>query len=308
MIISGERAEKLRKNKKPGTTLIELMIATFIFGFLSLILLAVLNFGTRSWKSIESRSAVELELRRAAFDLNRELRGGSVIYASYGSATKSGAEGKQFYISVGSHQHWSDVPLDYSLGIDKTTITSKPIWRFILYYTRRPQNHDAKFGSCSADNPDSSRYYCPHKLLIKKELYANMNPGGGDLYYDNPGGSSSRKCALETSKIINHLSATESLNDVSAATENGKQDYVKDVRVLARNVLVFTTNMYDGYNGYGDSSLSPAELQYTLRCFKILEYGKVQGTNDLYSLPPTMSVQLDSKVIPMLDEGGSGFQ
>jgi len=275
----------------PGTTLVELMIATFVFGFLTMLLLSIINFGTQSWRNVEARYSVETDVRRAVFDMNKEMRNTDIKTVNAKNSTVLGKPVYWVVFASPSEQ------MDGVCGFDPDSgaYINK---RWVLYYAIQSANHDARYGSCDTDDPASSRFYCPHKLLIKKEIYS---------YYDGHP-YDGRRClspnsyeSLSSSTIEQFLTSTESKNDESSSTA----DYVQSARVLAKNVLVFTTNFSDPPIR-GDNTIDTPEIQYTLRCFKIFEYkNKVGLSNDLYGTAPSMSVQIDSKVIPMYNEMGT---
>ncbi len=276
-----------------GTTLVELMIATFIFGFLTMLLLSIINFGTQSWRNVEARYSVETDVRRAIFDMNKEMRNTNIKTVSTKCSTVSGQF--VYWVVFASPSQQMDGVCDYSNTTGSITYKNQ---RWVLYYAMRPANHDTRYGACDADNPGSSMFYCPHKLLIKKELYCYYeNPiyDGRQVIYPN------LEDTLSSATVEQFLTPTESKNNESASLA----DYVQSARVLARNVLVFTTN-YGDPPTRGDISITAPEIQYTLRCFKLFEYkSRVGLSNDLYGTTPSMSVQIDSKVVPMYNEMGA---
>ncbi|MHC9540635.1 MAG: type II secretion system protein J [Vulcanimicrobiota bacterium] len=274
-----------------GTTLVELMIATFVFGFLTMLLLSIINFGTQSWRNVEARYTVETDVRRAVFDMNKEMRNTNIKTVSTKRSTMLGQP--VYWVVFASPSQQMDGVCGYDT--DSGAYINK---RWVLYYAIQSANHDTRFGTCDTDDPVSSKFYCPHKLLIKKELYS---------YYDGYP-YDGRQCispnsyeSLSSSTVEKYLTPTESRNDESSSTA----DYVQSARVLAKNVLVFTTNFSDPPSR-GDTTIDTPEIQYTLRCFKLFEYkNRVGLSNDLYGTTPSMSVQIDSKVIPMFNEMGT---
>ncbi|MDQ7822703.1 MAG: hypothetical protein RDV48_07920 [Candidatus Eremiobacteraeota bacterium] len=289
-----ERTKRIQAARiEAGTTLLELVIATAIFGFLTLILLSIINFGTRSWRNVESRYAVETEIRRAVFDMNREMRATNISTATAGTSDIGGGAYVP-WICFASAAKNSDETAD--IDVD-TTAVSPLYFRWILYYCLRSGDHTGS-GTCSPDVPSSSQYFCPHKLLIKKELYWEE---------DLPDHKGYELSFLTSTIVKNHLTPTDSLASVSTL-EGAYASYVKSSYILARNVLVFATNYCDPSTARGDLSLGAPELQFTLRCFKVLESGISVKDNaqDLYGFPPTLSVQINSKVVPYINESSAG--
>lgn len=347
----GMRRKIPRRSPGKGTTLVELMIATFVFGFLSIMLLGILNFGTKTWRNVESRSSVETDMRRAVMDMNREIKDTiitSVVTGTFTPVTPAGC-GPQFYLCFASLvrdgdsedlRFWTYNGTDpttayFSLIVNPAAQPSEYFRRirgynrWILYYTIRPFKHDQLLGTCSPDIPGSSIYRCPHKLLMKKELWADLPSGAGTSAFKYPhpisgpytisNANQKYECGywpiggpfkryMNPNDCERHMTPWTNLATVRGSTE-GNKNAVKSVTLLARHVLVFTTNFLDTASDpmRGDTSMVPQvpEVQYTLRCFKIMEYGLARGTNDLYNLAPSMSVQINSKTIPYRDEGGT---
>jgi hypothetical protein len=274
-----------------GTTLVELMIATFVFGFLTMLLLSIINFGTQSWRNVEARYTVETDVRRAVFDMNKEMRNTDIKTVNTKRSTISTQP--VYWAVFASPSQQMDGVCDYD-----TTSGAYIYKRWVLYYAMRPANHDSRYGTCDTDDPANGKFYCPHKLLIKKELYSYFD---GHPYDGRSCLSADSGETLSSTTVEKYLTAVESKNDETLANS----DYVQSARVLARNVLVFTTNFGDPPSR-GDISITAPEIQYTLRCFKIFEYkSRVGLSNDLYGTTPSMSVQIDSKVIPMYNEMGT---
>ncbi len=284
--------------KERGTTLAELLIATVIFGFLTMILLGVINFGMRSWKTVESRSSAEREVRRALLDLSRSLRNTDIRTFSYGNYNKSGQRiSWMAFKSAQAAELYDPEYIDFDGNA--STAADRMKWNyFILYYAIPPSGDTCSNDIYDTSSLASSEFKCPHKLLIKKYLRI----GGTD-------GIDTSKTYLSETDASTYLTPTVSTAEAIASTaekavENdpGNSAYAGSVRVVSKNVLIFSANYYDPYSHRGDSSLQCPEVQFSVKCFKVLEFassGSI-GTMNLHgsNVNQTFSVQVDQKIIP----------
>ena len=284
--------------KDRGTTLAELLIATVIFGFLTMILLGVINFGTRSWKTVESRSSAEKEVRRALLDLSRSLRNTDVRTVSYGN--HSNISWLAFKTAQAAELYDPEyITFD---GTGSTYQDKLPWTYFILYYAIPPAGDSCSGDVYNTSSLASSEFKCPHKLLIKKYLLI----GGTD-------GISSTKSYLSDTDVTPYLTATTSVNEVDTAAEKaikaieddtslGSEVFKNAVRVVCKNVLIFSSNYYDPWGGRGDSSMQCPEVQFSVKCFKVLEFassGSIGNMNlNASTVNQVFSVQVDQKIIP----------
>ncbi|MDQ7821542.1 MAG: hypothetical protein RDV48_01970 [Candidatus Eremiobacteraeota bacterium] len=277
-----------------GTTLAELLIATFIFGFLTMILLGIINFGTQTWKKVESRSSTEKDIRRALLDLSKTMRNTDVATFNCSGSYSKSINGKTFVVPWMAFKTAQAVELydPEFVGFDGTTDTNRMQWTyFILYYAVPPTNDN-----CQGDT--AAEKYCPHKILIKKFLaVSGTGTGGTDANITN-------KTYLSSSDVDPYLTQTESAKDVASGTEKAVDTTLgPSVSVVARNVLNFAPGFNDLKNSrsYGITASIP-QVAFSLKCFKVLEYAKsgAIGTSDLASslIPSTMSIQVDQKIIP----------
>ncbi|MHC9544422.1 MAG: type II secretion system protein J [Vulcanimicrobiota bacterium] len=299
--------------KERGTTLAELLIATVIFGFLTMILLGVINFGTRSWKTVESRSSAEKEVRRALLDLSRSLRNTDVRTFSYGNTEISGKRVSWMAFATAQAKELYD-PEYITFDGTGTTATDKMPWTyFILYYAIPPSGDSCSTDVYNTSSLASSQFKCPHKLLIKKYLLI----GGSGI--NLPSGRS----YLIESEVTPYLTSTPSVNEVNTSSETaikaieddttlGTEVFKRAVRVVSKNVLIFAANYFDPWAHRGDSSLGCPEVQFSVKCFKVLEFassGSI-GTMNLHdsSVNKTFSVQVDQKIIPANNNSEENLQ
>jgi hypothetical protein len=145
--------ENLRFRK--GTTLVELMVACAIFSALAVSVFSILRYGTRNWRSIESRNSVQVEIRKAEFDLNKEV-----------SRTALSTLIAYPWTGVTDYRHALLFQTAADLeGIKITTDENGNLqWqRWLLYYIIRPPGD-----TCAA--PGGTDNICPHKWLVKKDI------------------------------------------------------------------------------------------------------------------------------------------
>lgn|GEM_PF-1314335 len=302
MIVTTIAGRQKPVHNERGTTLAELLIATVIFGFLTMILLGVINFGTRSWKTVESRSSAEKEVRRALLDLSRSLRNTDVRTFSYGNYNNSGKRISWMAFKTAQARELYDPEYITFDGTGASYEEKMPWTYFILYYAIPPSGDTCENDVYDVSSLASSQYKCPHKLLIKKYLLI----GGTN-------GISTSKSYLSESDVTAYLTPTTSVNDINASNEKaikaieddstlGTEVFKRAVRVVSKNVLIFAANYFDPWGNRGDSSLECPEVQFSVKCFKVLEFassGSI-GTMNLHdsSVNKTFSVQVDQKVIP----------
>ncbi|HLY05754.1 MAG TPA: prepilin-type N-terminal cleavage/methylation domain-containing protein [Rhizomicrobium sp.] len=77
-----------RENGEAGFTLLELLIATTLIAFLSLLLFGGLRFGTRVWEKSETATTESNRIRAAQFALSDEIRNIYPFYAGTTAADK----------------------------------------------------------------------------------------------------------------------------------------------------------------------------------------------------------------------------
>ena len=62
-----------KKNKKLGSSLIELLISCAVFCFMAVSIFVVLHIGSVSWKTAEEKYVMEQNIRKAVSDINSNL-------------------------------------------------------------------------------------------------------------------------------------------------------------------------------------------------------------------------------------------
>jgi type II secretory pathway pseudopilin PulG len=331
MLMMQRKAGGIRRRLQLGATLTELLIATVIFGFLTMILLGVINFGSNSWRNLEGRSSAQKEIRLALLDLTKSVRNTDIRSFSCGNTTNT----------AGKTCNWMCFKTFQAIELYKPETMSfdssksgenrfRPTY-FVLYYAIQPGN----CGCSSAENvyadvdgnaaaaPDgvdygdllnTQTYKCPHKYLIKKYLSgfdATVAKGypwgynGSDplvlLQYGNRGA----RQYLKGSEVKPYLTETTVPSQVNTSNEKAIiNTNPNSVKLVAKNILVLAVNYYDPFSNRGDTSLAgpPAlpEVQFTIKTFKIMENRKYNlGAGDLnLGGAKTLSLQVDEKIIP----------
>ena len=296
------RTKRNRLNRNQyGATLAELMISTVIFGFITLGLLSIIQFGTKSWRHVESRYDVEKGIRRAIVDLNYNLRNTDITTFNTGISNDK-ISWMAFKIPA-SYSATGEIFED-QLAIDTTT--NKLMWNFYaLYYARRPDGCPAcaKIGITDAAQ-------CPHKQLIKKTIFV----GDSSTVGMPPGMNAVDGCANKlTSLTNNNLALTNaSLTSLLTAPNLAQGD-----KVLVQDVVNFNINFNDNVTDKtkarpNGTTAKPGSVQYTLRCFKELEASQVHVSVDSFSnrkFSDKFTIQFDQGIIPMnngANTSGSG--
>jgi len=145
-----------------GTTLLELMIAVAIFGVLITAVFGIFNLGSRHWKVIENRNALQNEIRRVQTDLATELERST--WGTFQGSTLSGIAVRQV---AGDYRYaicMQTAINPASKIFDVDPANSEPICHgFILYYIIRPPDD-------TCPPPTSPDHICPHKWLIRKDI------------------------------------------------------------------------------------------------------------------------------------------
>lgn len=154
--------------RRSGTTLVELMLACTVFSVIVVTVFGVLRYGTRHWRSIEDRNAIQVEIRKAEFDIIREV-------------TRSSLDTVITYPWTGVSDYRHALALKTAMSLDSpepyfvTNEEGKPQWqRWVLYYIIRPPGD-----GCAP--PGGTDNICPHKWLIRKDIALNGINSASDI-------------------------------------------------------------------------------------------------------------------------------
>ncbi len=304
-----------------GATLLELIIATAVFGFLTLALLGILQFGTRSWRHVESRFQAEKDIRRAVLDINSHLRNTDVATFNSGTSTietpsdsstphdnlsvdEKGITWMAFKTATarsGEHGDGPDI-LEGQLQYDPEHSSSGIKWTFFLLYYVIPLK------SCSACSEFgiTDERLCPHKQLVRKWLWIGDKAVAPDL----ASGTGMPETFTGGRKYIQSGELQEYLTSPSDYKSGGGPF----PKLLANNVMNFNVAFYDPTFPAGSwrapqaMASKPGTVQYTIRCFKQLEATQIRvkeellkgGNSDVQKrFVEKFTMQIDQGVAPL---------
>lgn len=259
-----------------GATLTEVIVTTGIFSVLILALFAVMRFGIRSWKNIESKNAVQTQLRKVELFLLEDLKRASYDQICVPGMPGSWAPGKG-KVLIGKEVSGPAVWFLTALDTDATTSEEvfarddegRPVWkRNILYYATRPTDewHQNKYGFLCASPGGRKDTWCPHKWLIRKEIDVSTLLSESTVestYLTAPGG-----------------------HDLMDPSLMGSEPQLTKVQTLADSIVDF------------EVTLRSPEVELSLRAFRLLE---AKGLMQLGSSPlenDSFTVHYRARVIP----------
>lgn len=259
--------------RRRGATLTEVIITTGIFSLLVLALFAVMKYGIKSWRNIESKNTVQTQLRKVELFLLEDLKRASFDWIRVKNMPPLWVAGSSKALT-GVEAHGPAVWFLSAMDQDATFFTrdaeGKPQWqRNVLYYVTKPTDawHEKKYGfTCkqrTGATSDSYDTYCPHKWLIRKEILQDT--------------------LLTSAEIPTYLTAPDGydLMDQMSLEPN-----LKRVQMLADSLLVFRI------------TLKKPEVLVDLKAFRTLEAGDLLqiGTSSLDT--NVFTVQYDARVVP----------
>jgi Tfp pilus assembly protein PilE len=255
----------LRKHRR-GTTLIEVMISCAIYGAIVLSVFALMKYGTRSWRSVETKNTVQASMRKVMDNMYNEL-----VRTSYSTVILYDSDYRHAICFKSAMNETVDNRA--TPGLDRKFIildsSGEPIWqKYVLYYIARPSSLVYHKGiSCdgadaaSISNPDNK---CPHKWLIRKDIILDAGiTSAGDLvqFLNEP----ADKAALVAQKTGN----------------------VARVQLIGDNILSFNLRK------------SEPEIQMTLKAFRELEAGETRTVGNTEIHRSDFTIQVDTRAIPM---------
>lgn len=252
-----------------GATLTEVIITTGIFSLLVLALFAVMKYGVRSWRNIESKSAVQSQLRKIELFLLEDLKRSSFDELRVESMPSGYTPGNNDSLN-GKTAHGPAVWFLSALDSERQNFLrdpdGKPDWqRNVLYYVTRPTDewHRAKFGE-PCKTSDQYDAYCPHKWLIRKEI--------------------AQDTLLDETAITTYLTRPGSY-DLLDAWKPSQPD-LERVQVLSDSLLVFRV------------TLKKPEVLVDLKAFRLLEAGDILHVGSSSLDNNVFTVQYDARVVP----------
>jgi len=305
----------MKRVRKRGATLIELMITVGVYTFIVLALFALTRDGTKGWKSIETRTQVQSQLRNFERDISEELKRTALdSIRFYGMNT--GDSYKRGILMLSAMNNRDDVTVlgePSSFWVDETKDPPEPKWqRWVLFYLTRPDRdeHVRTYGyACkSYDTNPAPDNLCPHKWLVRKDIYlsamsANTKTQLTALSKDKlVEGSGSGRPFIEG----NQGAGDEPTEAQLFALQTTSGSLVARTRILARDILSFSFNVLDAagaplptpVNAKGAIKTGGKIVLFDVKAFKVTEaQGLISvGESDMSS--STFTVQLDNRVIP----------
>lgn len=324
-----------------GATLIEVLVGCGVFVFLMLSSIAIMNIGTGGFRAVEAKADVTRQMNRFESDVSQELRRASL--ASVGVYTPT----TDYHWAL-----WMTTSMNDPSRVDSTGKPTVPLGdpllqiirngkpidqRYILYYVTRMDAalHQATYGYLCAsygntNGPDTT---CPHKWIVKKELYLLDAQTTGN---DTIGDQGVPLTTTHLQALTSDATVTEAglMNESESNTPNS---VVHRVQVLAQNVLSFevTRLAVDPLHPFAAPTVSASGpiVLFDIKAFKTLGADRVkigaasvetvntatvggqtmvtvqsttdsQGSTSIHtnsSIAPTFgsfTIQLDNRVIP----------
>lgn len=254
-----------------GATLTEVIITTGIFSLLVLALFAVMKYGVRSWRNIESKSTVQSQLRKVELFLLEDLKRSSFDQLRVENMPTDYAPGNNQSLN-GETAHGPAVWFLSALDSERQNFLrdpdGKPQWqRNVLYYVTRPTDdwHRAKFGEpCKSEAGDQYDTWCPHKWLIRKEI--------------------TQDTLLSKEAIATYLTRPGSYDLLDSWKPS--QPNLDRVQVLSDSLLVFRV------------TLKKPEVLVDLKAFRLLEAGDILHVGSSSLDNNVFTVQYDARVVP----------
>jgi hypothetical protein len=248
----------------------EVVITTGIFSVLVLALFAVMQFGIRSWKNIESKNAVQTQLRKVELFLLEDLKRASYNQLRVANmlGTWSPGNSKSLVgLECSGSAVWFLSAMDDSGTWYMRDADGNPTWqRNVLYYIARPADawHQAKYGYLCGAGGDRDTV-CPHKWLIRKEI--------------------------QSSTLLDEVAVTQYLSrpagyDLMDPGQMGSEPGLKRVQTLADSVVDFWV------------TLRKPEVQADLKAFRILEAGSVMHIGQTSLDSDSFTVHYSARVVP----------
>lgn len=151
-----------KKNKKLGSSLIELLISCAVFCFMAVSIFVVLHIGSVSWKTAEEKYVMEQNIRKAVSDINSNLSNTDI--SSFNSGRYLSEDGEiypwmsfKLFFSNFKDQFSDNLYIDF-FGDFKKQLELNDSKFFVLYYLSPMK---------SADFKDSKDLHLLPKSLIK---------------------------------------------------------------------------------------------------------------------------------------------
>jgi len=306
-----DSAMKERGMRRKGTTLVEMLITMFVFTILMVAAFAIMKMGAQANQHVEAKTDVQKALRLFESDILTELRRASE--SSVGIYTPNNDYHWAIWFKTAMNDGF-DVNVSHSLGVSQTMITNNGnpvLQRYVLYYVglMDPNDHAGQFGNtCTTSyaavgtGPDT---LCPHKWIIKKDLYLTDSPTHDGTGNDTIG--TQAQIAANSSNLTRWLTDKKTqqllVNESTPST-----NVVARVRVMAQNIASFElTRMTAFGHGVGSppTQLSTGEIVlFDVKAFKATEAAQ----NITVGTVPIVTVTTAGNIVQVTDKVTQGAQ
>ena len=281
------RSDRTQAARARGATLIEVLVGCGVFTFLMLSSIAIMNIGTGGYRGVESKADVARQLNKFEADITTELKRASRASVGVYTPTSDYRWALWFTTNMNALDAVDatlnpTVPLGNSL-IPMTDPNGDPLpQRYILYYVTRMDRtlHEKEYGyACqsygSDTGPDTT---CPHKWIVKKEVYLKQGQTSGN---DTIGVQSDPQSVTNLQATSLHLLRDSPSVTLSALTNQCDSVNVGSVvhraQVVAQNVLSFEITRLalasDTLSSPVVSANGPIVL-FDVKVFKTLQAGR----------------------------------
>ena len=285
------RTELRRNSARRGATLVEVLVGCGVFAFLMISSVAIMNIGTGGFRGVESKADVARQLNRFEADVTTELKRAS--RASVGVYTPNSDYRWALWFKTAMNSldaidasFQPTVPLGNSIVPITDANGEAVMQRYILFYVTRMDQakHLEKYGYLcgsygSTGGPDVT---CPHKWVVKKELYLLQNQTSGSdtigLQSDASSVTNLRSTALH---LLSDTPVTQEaiMSEVDQATSGS---CVHRANIVAQNVLSFevtrlAVSSTDPTGTPPTVSASGPIVLFDLKVFKSLQASRVSS-------------------------------
>ncbi|NDD30677.1 MAG: hypothetical protein EB084_20650 [Proteobacteria bacterium] len=183
------RSDRVRLTLRRGATLIEVLVGCGVFAFLMISSIAIMNIGTGGMRGVESKADVTRQLNKFEADITTELKRASLDSVGVYTPTSDYRWALWFKTPMnepGKYDLTTGAPTGLGNSLIPVSNDSGKLvaQRYVLYYVTRMSaaKHTADYGFLCASysngnsGPDT---ICPHKWLVKKELWLKKNQLAG---------------------------------------------------------------------------------------------------------------------------------
>lgn len=238
-----------------GISLPELLLVVALFSLFLIVLYQVMRSSLVIGLKTESSEDVGLQLRKAYFSLEQDLRAASRLQMSFD-------ENENHSVL------WFLSAVDQETGELALKEDGTPFWqRNIIYFTATPKDHDSYYGvRCGQPS------YCPHKVLVRRVVDAGPST-------DSDSAESEIEELLTPSLVQDWVERPSSLMDLDFSNA------AREERVIATGLLDFKVVLEpEGWD---------REISCRLKGFSHKEAGKsfAIGSQSLESTPFTHEIE-----------------